>query len=104
MTDPPSSKELQRLYAKKLAYLIKLHRSNPTPIRIMQSAMASSMTLTDPYGNPSGGSAYGSSGQSENGKSPLSRSLGFLKTLTEKKSTRGRTLNLPMPYAMLKRT
>ncbi|OBT92183.2 hypothetical protein VE01_10020 [Pseudogymnoascus verrucosus] len=43
---------------------------------------------TDQYANPSGGSGYGSSEQSESGKSPLSMSLGFLKTLTEKKSTR----------------
>jgi hypothetical protein len=44
----------------------------------------------DQFGNPypSGGSGYGS-GQSENGKSPLSMSLGFLKNLTEKKNTRG---------------
>jgi hypothetical protein len=43
----------------------------------------------DQYGNKLDGSAYGSSGQSDSGKSPLSMSLGFLKTLTEKKSTRG---------------
>lgn len=50
----------------------------------------SSASPVDPYGpRPSGGagSADGS-GQSDNGKSPLSMSLGFLKTLTEKKSTR----------------
>ncbi|KAH8674645.1 hypothetical protein BGZ60DRAFT_372670 [Tricladium varicosporioides] len=42
----------------------------------------------DQYGNKVGGSGYGSSGQSDSGKSPLSMSLGFLKNLTEKKSTR----------------
>ncbi|ESZ90029.1 hypothetical protein SBOR_9585 [Sclerotinia borealis F-4128] len=34
------------------------------------------------------------SGQSEGGKSPLSMSLGFLKTLTEKKSTRGMIMKI----------
>lgn len=48
----------------------------------------SSTSPVDPYGNKSGGSGYGS-GQSDSGKSPLSMSLGFLKNLTEKKSTRG---------------
>jgi hypothetical protein len=43
----------------------------------------------DQYGNKLSGSGYGSSGQSDSGKSPLSMSLGFLKTLTEKKSARG---------------
>jgi hypothetical protein len=43
----------------------------------------------DQYGNKLSASGYGSSGQSDSGKSPLSMSLGFLKTLTEKKSTRG---------------
>lgn len=47
----------------------------------------SSVSPIDQYGNKSGGSGYGS-GQSDSGKSPLSMSLGFLKTLTEKKSTR----------------
>ncbi|KAG9235026.1 hypothetical protein BJ875DRAFT_375144 [Amylocarpus encephaloides] len=42
----------------------------------------------DQYGNKLSGSGYGSSGQSDSGKSPLSMSLGFLKNLTEKKSTR----------------
>ncbi|TVY47401.1 hypothetical protein LOCC1_G001817 [Lachnellula occidentalis] len=44
----------------------------------------------DQYGNKLSGSGYGSSGQSDSGKggSPLSMSLGFLKGLTEKKSTR----------------
>lgn len=48
----------------------------------------------DQYGNKLGGSGYGSSGQSDSGKSPLSMSLGFLKNLTEKKSTRGTYLEL----------
>lgn len=48
-----------------------------------------SASPVDPYGHKSAGSAYGS-GQSDGGKSPLSMSLGFLKNLTEKKSTRGR--------------
>jgi hypothetical protein len=52
--------------------------------------MASTSPPIDQYGLPSGGSGYGS-GQSDNGKSPLSMSLGFLKTLTEKKNTRGRS-------------
>jgi hypothetical protein len=43
----------------------------------------------DQYGIKPSASGYGSSGQSDSGKSPLSMSLGFLKTLTEKKSTRG---------------
>jgi len=49
----------------------------------------SSASPVDQYGNKVGsGSGYGS-GQSDSGKSPLSMSLGFLKTLTEKKNTRG---------------
>jgi len=52
-------------------------------------ATMSSASPADQYGNKSaGGSGYGS-GQSDSGKSPLSMSLGFLKNLTEKKSTRG---------------
>jgi len=47
----------------------------------------SSTSPVDQYGNKSGTSQYGS-GQSESAKSPLSMSLGFLKTLTEKKATR----------------
>jgi hypothetical protein len=51
----------------------------------------SSASPIDHYGPKSGGSGSADvSGQSDNGKSPLSMSLGFLKTLTEKKSTRGR--------------
>jgi len=54
------------------------------------SADMSSASPIDQYGSHPGGSGYGS-GQSDadGGKSPLSMSLGFLKTLTEKKSTRG---------------
>ncbi|XMA17682.1 hypothetical protein WAI453_010473 [Rhynchosporium graminicola] len=56
--------------------------SSPNP------ANMSSASPIDQYANKSvGGSGYGS-GQSDSGKSPLSMSLGFLKTLTEKKSTR----------------
>lgn len=48
----------------------------------------------DQNGNKMSGSGYGSSGQSDSGRgnagSPLSMSLGFLKNLTEKKSTRGK--------------
>jgi len=51
----------------------------------------SSASPVDQYGNKVGGSGYGS-GQSDSGKSPLSMSLGFLKTLTEKKTTRGALL------------
>ena len=50
----------------------------------------SSASPIDNYGDKSGGSQYGS-GQSDGAKSPLSMSLGFLKTLTEKKSTRGKS-------------
>jgi hypothetical protein len=46
----------------------------------------SSASPTEQYGNKSAGSGYGS-GQSDNGK--IGMSLGFLKNLTEKKSTRG---------------
>jgi len=50
--------------------------------------MATTVTV-DQDGNPSTASRYGSSEHSEHGRSLLSTSLGFLKTLTEKKSTRG---------------
>lgn len=51
----------------------------------------SSASPTDQYGSRSGGNGSADvSGQSDNGKSPLSMSLGFLKTLTEKKGTRGK--------------
>ncbi len=49
----------------------------------------SSASPVDQYGNKSGGGSGYGSGQSDSGKSPLSKSLGFLKNLTEKKSTRG---------------
>lgn len=51
-----------------------------------------SASPVDPYGPRLGGSAPSAdgSGQSDSGKSPLSMSLGFLKTLTEKKNTRGK--------------
>lgn len=48
------------------------------------------MSLASPVDQKFGGSGYGSSGQSESGKSPLSMSLGFLKNLTEKKNPRGK--------------
>jgi hypothetical protein len=49
----------------------------------------SSASPVDQYGNKAGGGSGYGSGQSDSGKSPLSMSLGFLKTLTEKKNTRG---------------
>lgn len=52
------------------------------------SVMSTASPVVEQYGVKSGGSGYGS-GQSDSGKSPLSMSLGFLKTLTEKKTTRG---------------
>lgn len=58
------------------------------------SAM-SSASPTDQYANKLAGSGYGS-GQSDSGKSPLSMSLGFLKTLTEKKNTRGMLMDLAL--------
>jgi hypothetical protein len=60
---------------------------SPSVLREVRAAMASTSPALDQYGNPSGGSGYGS-GQSDTAKSPLSMSLGFLKNLTEKKSTR----------------
>ena len=62
----------------------------PSP-RDVRAAMASS-SPAEQYDNPSGGSGY--VGLSENGKSPLSMSLGFLKNLTEKKTTRSMLLRL----------
>ncbi len=59
----------------------------PSALSHNPAAMSAS-SPNDQYGNPAGGSGYGS-GQSDSGKSPLSMSLGFLKNLTEKKSTRG---------------
>jgi hypothetical protein len=62
---------------------------SPGALREVRAAMASASPPLDQYGNPSGGSGYGS-GQSDSSRSPLSMSLGFLKNLTEKKNTRGR--------------
>jgi hypothetical protein len=59
-----------------------------TPAASPNLSVMSSASPVDQYGLKSAGSGYGS-GQSDNGKSPLSMSLGFLKTLTEKKNTRG---------------
>lgn len=61
---------------------------SPRALRATRAAMASSSPPVDQFGNASGGSGYGSN-NSDSGKSPLNLSLGFLKTLTEKKSTRG---------------
>lgn len=55
---------------------------DPESLREIRISMASAQS---PGGQ---GSQYGS-GNSENGKSALSMSLGFLKNLTEKKNTRG---------------
>lgn len=60
--------------------------SNPSSPNL---AAMSSASPVDQYGNKSGGGSGYGSGQSDSGKSPLSMSLGFLKNLTEKKSTRG---------------
>ncbi|KAG4430342.1 hypothetical protein IFR05_014178 [Cadophora sp. M221] len=59
--------------------------SNPSSPNL---AAMSSASPVDQYGNKSGGGSGYGSGQSDSGKSPLSMSLGFLKNLTEKKSTR----------------
>jgi hypothetical protein len=56
-------------------------------------SIMSTASPVDQYGNKSAGSGYGSE-HSDHGKSPLSMSLGFLKTLTEKKSTRGMLIEL----------
>jgi len=55
---------------------------DPCSLKEIRIAMASSQSP------PNQAIGYGS-GQSENGKSALSMSLGFLKNLTEKKGTRG---------------
>lgn len=94
MTDSESSEDLRKLYAEKLALLNELHPSNPVHVRIIQVTMDAPVAQIEQYGNPSGDSRYGSSEQSETGRSSLSMSLGFLKTLTEKKSTRGESFNL----------
>ncbi|OBT80510.1 hypothetical protein VF21_00855 [Pseudogymnoascus sp. 05NY08] len=86
MTDPISPEALRQLYAKQIVLLSEIYKSTIPPIGVFPDGMEMQQ---DQYANPSGGSGYGSSEQSESGKSPLSMSLGFLKTLTEKKSTRG---------------
>ncbi|KFY33857.1 hypothetical protein V494_07261, partial [Pseudogymnoascus sp. VKM F-4513 (FW-928)] len=86
MTDPIPPEALRQLYAKQIVLLSEIYKSTIPPIGVFPDGME---MQTDQYANPSGGSGYGSSEQSESGKSPLSMSLGFLKTLTEKKSTRG---------------
>lgn len=62
----------------------------------------SSTSPVDQYGNKSGGGSGYGSGQSDSAKSPLSMSLGFLKNLTEKKSTRGLLPPRRMSRHMLK--
>lgn len=86
MTDPISPEALRQLYAEQIVLLSEIYKSTIPPIGVFPDGMEMQQ---DQYANPSGGSGYGSSEQSESGKSPLSMSLGFLKTLTEKKSTRG---------------
>ena len=87
MTDPTSSEALrQLLYAKQIVLLKEIYQPTLPPHREFAAGME---MHAEPYANPSGGSGYGSSEHSESGKSPLSMSLGFLKTLTEKKGTRG---------------
>ena len=61
----------------------------PSPAIPEKLTAMSSASPVEQYGNNPGGSGYDGSGQSDNGKSPLSMSLGFLKNLTEKKTTRG---------------
>lgn len=56
--------------------------------------MTSMSPPNEQYGHYNGVNGYGSDPSSEASKSPLSMSLGFLKTLTEKKSTRGRLHHL----------
>ncbi|KFX87089.1 hypothetical protein V490_08555, partial [Pseudogymnoascus sp. VKM F-3557] len=85
MTDPISPEALRQLYAKQIVLLSEIYKSTIPPLGVFPDIME---IQQDQYANPpSGNSGYGSSEQSESGKSPLSMSLGFLKTLTEKKST-----------------
>lgn len=80
----------RKLYAKHILLLNEQKKSTSKQdqsIRIKE-IMAQTMNPVDQYGNPIG-SGYHSSEQSDSGRSPLSMSLGFLKNLTEKKSTRG---------------
>ncbi|KFX99628.1 hypothetical protein O988_03728, partial [Pseudogymnoascus sp. VKM F-3808] len=87
MTDPISPEALRQLYAKQIVLLSEIYKSTIHPLGVFPDVME---IQQDQYANPpSENSGYGSSEQSESGKSPLSMSLGFLKTLTEKKSTRG---------------
>jgi len=95
MTDMKSSEDPRKLYAKQLILLNEYHKSKPKVARIIRGDMATTVTV-DQYGNPSTASGYGSSEHSEHGRSPLSMSLGFLRTLTEKKSTRGEKFK-PLP-------
>jgi len=68
-------------------------RIDPWQQLAILSAMASQTPPNGQYSHhshPSSGTGYGSENASESGgKSPLAMSLGFLKTLTEKKTTRG---------------
>jgi hypothetical protein len=77
------------LFAERPSPRSSSYESFPSPrsVREARAAMSSSSPPVDQYGNPHGGS-YGSN-NSESGRSALNMSLGFLKTLTEKKSTRG---------------
>jgi hypothetical protein len=95
MTDMKCSEDPRKLYAKQLLRLNEYHKSRPRIARITRGDMATTVTV-DQYGNPSTASGYGSSEHSEHSRSPLSMSLGFLKTLTEKKSTRGEGFK-PLP-------
>ena len=69
------------------SFVLDLRSSGATSVHTIAMSSASPI---DQYGNNPGGSVYGS-GQSDSAKSPLSASLGFLKSLTEKKSTRGKS-------------
>jgi hypothetical protein len=80
--------DIPDLFSRQVPILGAYYQSDPKTLRIIRAAMAGSGP-TDQYGNPTGGSGYGS-GQSDSGRSPLAMSLGFLKNLTEKKGTRGK--------------
>lgn len=91
MADDIHTEDPRKLYAKQIILLSERKATASSKqeqsIRIRE-IMATTMNAVDQYGNPIGG-GYHSSEQSETGRSPLSLSLGFLKNLTEKKSTRG---------------
>ena len=91
MTDEMYDEDPRKLYAKQILLLseqkVSATKKQEQTIRIRE-IMAATMNPVDQYGNPMAG-GYHSSEQSESGRSPLSMSLGFLKNLTEKKSTRG---------------